>query len=528
MTDPFYKQQTKPHLTSKDEPIPEFIGPYKVETLLSKGGMSWLYLGIDPETKKPLALKTLPTSHIKNTEITERFQKESQVIALTNHPNIVKLYGEGTWENGLYIAMEWVHGISLRQFLTQQSFSLKRSLDILLQVSYALEHLHSHGVIHRDLKPENILISETGEVKVIDFGIAELLKEKPKKKTQAFLGTPSYMSPEQKEDPSHVTPASDIYSLGIIAYELITGRSSLGMIQLSFLPKDLGKIIEKALAVSLSDRYQNIKEFIHDLSSYLTSESFDKEKPEQDKVREILEVFKKTSQQISPFPAPVWAFADIGIAKVSSSSQFGLYYDVFKTSPDHMFFFLAAPVKQDFSSLFLAASLRGMIRSFMQPFLDAKKPFSPLSFLEFLNIQMKDDPLMKDFALSYLYLDASLDQLTFFNAGLSSLIHIPQNKKPRSLKNTHHLLSENALSEFSETIDNWNVGDTLIYHSLIPESQIPPEKVSQMELELSEILESEALLSAQSQAESAVKNIKTHSLFSSKETQALFSIQRIG
>jgi eukaryotic-like serine/threonine-protein kinase len=274
----FHKQDTLPNLVTEEEEvhIPEKIGPYKIETLLNKGGMSWLYLGIDPQTKHPLAIKTLSPAHLKDPASVERFLKESHIIALTNHPNIVKLYGEGRWEDGLYIAMEWIRGISLRQFLMQQSLSLKRSLDIVLQVSYALRHLHSHNVIHRDLKPENILITEDGEIKVIDFGIAQLGLEKPVQplfNQQGILGTPNYMSPEQKEDPSHVTFASDIYSLGIIAYELILGKLSYGVINISLLPKELRKIITKALAVSIEERYQNITDFIVDISRYLKSGS---------------------------------------------------------------------------------------------------------------------------------------------------------------------------------------------------------------------------------------------------------------
>ncbi len=523
MKDSFFTEPTKPHLTKEKQPIPDFIGPYKVEALLSKGGMSWLYLGIDPQTKKLVAIKTLPTSHIKNPEIIERFSKEAKVIALTNHPNIVKLYGEGTWEKGFYIAMEWIHGISLRQFLVERSFSLKRSLEILLQVSFALEHLHSHGVIHRDLKPENILIEESGAIKVIDFGIAQAIEDKP---SDSLVGTPSYMSPEQKEDPSHVTFASDIYSLGVIAYELITGAPSFGVIQISSLPKELGKIIEKALAISVSLRYQSILEFIHDLSTYLASESFDKEKPERDQVKEMLEIFEKTSQAISPFPAPLWDPADIGIAKTLSSSHFGLYYDLFKISPDHYFLFMASPSKQGLDPLFAATTLRGMVKAFMLK--QNEDTFKPSQLIEFLTQETQLDPLIRDFALSYLYLNSASNQLSFFGAGLSSLIHTRSGGAPRILHNKHSLLSDETLSEFSETLDNWTLGDTLIYHSLIPDPFLLEERKAHMETELSKIAEDSALLSAQPQAEQILKAIKSHSLFSTfKETQVVIAIQRI-
>lgn len=522
----FYKQDTQPSFIKPAhlEPLPAFIGPYKIELLLNKGGMSWLYLGIDPETKKLLAIKTLPIDHLKNAEITERFCKEARIIGLTSHPNIVKLYKEGTWEGGLYIAMEWIHGISLRQFLTNQSLSLKRSLEIILQVGLALEHLHSHGVIHRDLKPENILIAETGEVKVIDFGIAQLIQDPLLQKNHGILGTPNYMSPEQKEEASKATYASDIYSLGVIAYELILGKLSFGVIELSLLPKHLRQIIHKALAISISERYQTIGEFIHDLSSYLHSESIDKEKPDQDGVKEFLEIFQSVSRTLSPFPAPFSESIDIGIAKTKSSSQFGLYYDIFKFSQERYFLIMATPLLQGFHSLFSAASLRGSIKALMMH--QEVDTFSPLDFFKLLQNLTREDPLIQGFTFSALYLDPTLDQLTFLSAGGSHLIHIPAGAEARILRSINPLFSSQTASELSETTDNWNPGDLLIFHSLIPQGSAFPEKEAQMESDLKKIVEEEILLSVQPQAEAILKSCATNSLFSFKCTQAILSIQR--
>ena len=278
----FYKQPTIPDLisTELESPLPSFIGPYKIETLLSRGGMSFLYLGIHPETKAPLVVKVLSPSYVTHPEAVEHFLKEAKIIELTNHPNIVKLFGHGEWEKGLYIAMEFIQGISLRQFIMQHSLSRRRALEIILQVAYATLHLHSHGVIHRDIKPENILIGEEGEIKVIDFGIAQLHEEdQTPLQSSPTLGTPNYMSPEQKENPSQVTFASDIYSIGIILYELVVGKLSYGHINLSSLPKGLEKIAQKALAVSVKERYQKISEFIHDISQYLTTGELEKRAP---------------------------------------------------------------------------------------------------------------------------------------------------------------------------------------------------------------------------------------------------------
>ena len=148
----------------------------------------------------------------------QRFLREADIIALADHPNIVKLYRQGTWEGGLYIAMEFIGSLSLRKYILRNLISLKHALELVLEISMALCHLHAHGVIHRDLKPENILVTEVGEVKVIDFGIAQLLTDSPTdpRARRRLVGTPIYMSPEQKNDPESTSYPSDIYSLGII------------------------------------------------------------------------------------------------------------------------------------------------------------------------------------------------------------------------------------------------------------------------------------------------------------------------
>src|ERR1700730_17089661 len=202
----FHKQKTFPTIACKPftkDPPPEKIGPYKVEALLEKGGMSFLYLAAHPETKDPITIKVLFPEFLSNPEMVQRFLREAAIIALADHPNIVKLYGQGEWEGGLYIAMEFIQGISLRQYLLRNLISLKHALELVMEISMALCHLHAHGIIHRDLKPENILVTESGGVKVIDFGIAQLLTDNyrdPHSKRR-LIGTPIYMSPEQKHDP---------------------------------------------------------------------------------------------------------------------------------------------------------------------------------------------------------------------------------------------------------------------------------------------------------------------------------------
>jgi hypothetical protein len=257
------------------EEIPSHIGPYKIESLLEKGGMSILYLATHPKTNEPLVIKALLPELLTRKDLVERFLEEAKITLLPDHPNIVKLYGSGEWEGGLYIAMEFIEGISLKKYLLKNSLPLKQALKILIDIAHALCHLHTHGVIHRDLKPENILITKTGQIKVIDFGIAHLISEKPdpnKPAIQRIIGTPIYMAPEQKKDPDTVSYPSDIYPLGIIAYELIAGKFSHGKIHLSHVPKGLRKILYKCLQADPKKRYQDVVDLIGDLTNALNAD----------------------------------------------------------------------------------------------------------------------------------------------------------------------------------------------------------------------------------------------------------------
>ena len=267
MKDPlFSKNATQPIFAFKEKkPLPSYIGPYKIEKLFSRGGMSYLYLATHPSYKKKIILKVLSFALLKHREIVERFLKEAEIISLINHPNIVKLYEQGRFEKGYYIAMEFIEGKPLRFFIEKKKLSVKKALTYIQQVAFGLSHLHAHGIIHRDLKPENIIITEDENIKIIDFGIASINLEE----NSALSGTPTYMSPEQKKS-EQLSFNSDIYSLGLITYELISHKAFEGQIDLSGLDEQLSYILRKALAPSIQERYSEIGDFILDLSEYLS------------------------------------------------------------------------------------------------------------------------------------------------------------------------------------------------------------------------------------------------------------------
>jgi eukaryotic-like serine/threonine-protein kinase len=534
----FYKQNTLPDLISDEEdfPLPATIGPYKIESLLSKGGMSLLYLGLDqdphPKMKKTLIVKVLSPSYVNHPEAVDRFLTEAKVIALTNHPNIVKLYGQGEWEKGLYIAMEFIHGISLKQFIMQQSLSMRRALEIILQVAFALLHLHSHGVIHRDLKPENILITEEGEIKVIDFGIAQLHEDKETKTelSTKFMGTPNYMSPEQKEDPFSVTSATDIYSLGVILYELVLGKLSYGTIDLTSLPRGLKKIAEKTLAVSVKERYQNISQFIHDISQYLQSGELEKERPGADQAKEINERIQKVNLILSPINLPNWPQIDVGISKGRGASQLGLYYDLFRLPNNTYLVLIASTTSASVESAISIAVLRGMVRMQMGDYtLSGKGAFHPIPFIEKLNRMVFEDAIAEKFAMNLVLLDPFKELLCYVSCGFDSLLHIPQGQTDlRKLASENDLLGASATTEFAGTEDNWNAGDLLLMHSLALPPEAKPQERGPWDAALAEAVEENILLSAQSQSEAIFKKLSLSPTFSLVPyPKALISIQRI-
>lgn len=521
------KLRTQPHLTShEDKPLvcPTKIGPYKVESFFNQGGMSMLYLGSHGETSMPLVIKVLSPNFIQNKEIVDRFLKEAQIIAMTDHPNIIKLYGQGTWEKGVYIAMEFINGVSLRQFILKKALSQKRALEIILQVAYALCHLHTHGVIHRDLKPENILITESGEVKVIDFGIAQLQGElsfKDGEEKKKIIGTPTYMSPEQKINPLNVSYNTDIFSLGVITYELILGHLSHGIIHLDLLPKELSPIIEKALKVNPKERYQDIVDFITNISQYLKS-NFEEKELLEDPSSHILLSFEKTQNFLFPTNPPDWTNTDIGIAINDGVSLTGLYADFFKLPDGSSLIIVAEPLHEGVVSLIYTSHLKGIIKTLIHQ-LGFKKELQPVTFLQQINQMLLNDSEQK-FYLNLLLLNADKEEFSFISCGYTPLFYIQQgSKKVTLLPTPNPLLGSDNGATLLSTAANWYVGDRLL---LVTSEMLSNEKEATSHL--AKTLTNTLLFPPKQQVKKIFNEMnKNFRKTFSKRGGALISIQRI-
>lgn len=479
--DPFHKQPTHPGVPESESPyqpppIPKMIGPYKIESLLEKGGMSILYLGTHPESKEPVTIKVLSPKFLSNPEVIKRFLNEAEIIAMADHPNIVKLYGYGEWEGGLYIAMEFVQGISLRQYLLQTPMSLKKSLEIIIDIAYALCHLHTHGVIHRDLKPENILMTETGHIKVIDFGISQLLTQKgesPSQLKKRWIGTPIYMSPEQKENPETVSYPSDIYSLGIIAYELVLGKLSHGQIHISLMPKGLQKIMNKALQYKPEDRYHDIVDFISDASAYLHSANLQKEMKVGDYLTELSENLKQAYSLLIPSSPPHWPEVVIGIAGNKNIMATSHYYDFFQIHEDSYGVILGESHTKGAEGILNTAYLRGMVRALCN--LTTK----PSELASLLNEVIAKDRMEQIFSLSYLILFPKSNELRFISCGLGHLwLFSPDLNTFTKISTDNLALGIDPVAKFIDTSQPWQIGQMLLFcnlkEDLISEKMLKP------------------------------------------------------
>ncbi|MFH0963768.1 MAG: serine/threonine-protein kinase [Planctomycetota bacterium] len=243
------------------------VGGCRVERLVGCGGMACVYEATQLSLGRKVAVKILAPELTESPTALARFAREAKILADLRHPNIVEIYDRGTTEGGhFYILMEYVDGASYREVLRSKKMDVYAKLELLCLACDAVSHAHAKGIIHRDLKPENILVDRQGTVKVADFGIAALPRKTPGvdlTMTSALLGTPAYMAPEQRRRIREVDQRADIYSLGVILYELVTGELPEGAFappgkRNPEFPVELDAIVMRCLAPQASDRFEKV------------------------------------------------------------------------------------------------------------------------------------------------------------------------------------------------------------------------------------------------------------------------------
>lgn len=259
-------------------------GRYQILKHIGSGGMADVYMAKDRKLNRNVAIKVLKKEYVDDEKFLKKFQTEAQAIASLIHPNIVNIYDVGAESGVNYIIMELAGGITLKQYIQNKGrLSPKETVDISIQIASALSHAHKHHIIHRDIKPQNILISETGTIKVTDFGIAKAANSNTVTSTATAIGSVHYISPEQAKG-RFCDEKSDIYSLGITMYEMVTGQVpfdhengvTIALMHLQNeivppsqivegIPDSLEKIILKCVMKKPEERYQTADELIGDL-----------------------------------------------------------------------------------------------------------------------------------------------------------------------------------------------------------------------------------------------------------------------
>ncbi|MFP4343551.1 MAG: protein kinase domain-containing protein [Anaerolineales bacterium] len=267
------------------ELVGQTIGNYVVQEKIGQGGMSIVYRGVQTSLNRPVAIKFLEHSVRLDPMVNQRFQREAQAIAQLRHDNIVQIYDFGQYEHGHYMVMEYVEGTDLRQEIdrrlkAEQAFTVQEILTIVAQVGAALDYAHARGIIHRDVKPGNVFLTADGQAILGDFGLAMLQNRLSQMTLGKTFGTPEYIAPEQAMDSRAATPQSDIYSLGGIVYELVTGalpfeaESALSLAlkhvsedpiplrsRVPDLPPAVEAVVLKALSKEPDERFPSAKAF---------------------------------------------------------------------------------------------------------------------------------------------------------------------------------------------------------------------------------------------------------------------------
>ena len=270
-------QDATTDLTAIPDSLRDHFPQLEILRVVGRGGMGVIYQARQTSLDRDVAIKVIDRTISSDKTFLDRFDREAKALARLSHPNIVAVYDYGRTSDGLaYLLMEYVHGLNLREALQSMSIDATYALEIMDAVAQALEFAHSKGVVHRDIKPENVLLSDDGRIKLADFGIAKIndaaLPERKITATNQVLGTAHYLAPEQLTDRNEVDHRVDIYALGVILYELLTGNLPVGNFEPASrvnvqVSNAVDTVLLRALQQRPTARYQSVEEFRQALQS---------------------------------------------------------------------------------------------------------------------------------------------------------------------------------------------------------------------------------------------------------------------
>jgi len=336
---------SQPGFSAVPSRIPKQIGNYRIKQLIGSGGMGSVYLALQEQPRRTVALKLMKAGIASNSAL-RRFEYESQLLARLSHPGIAEVYDAGTHETpdgGVpYFVMEYISGARrITDYVREKNLSNKQRLELLLEVCAAIHHGHTKGVIHRDLKPDNILVDSHGRVKIIDFGVARATDSDMAAATMQtdigqLVGTVQYMSPEQMEaDPNDLDTRSDVYALGVVLYELLCEQLPYDVTNVklfdatrivreqeakrlstinSSLKGDVETIVLKALEKDRDRRYQSAENLAADIQRYLNAEPIMARPPS---LTYQVRVFARRNKALMTGVAAVFCALLLGLAGMS-------------------------------------------------------------------------------------------------------------------------------------------------------------------------------------------------------------------
>jgi serine/threonine-protein kinase len=263
------------------------IKDYEIISKIGQGGIAEIFMARQTSLNRPVAIKFLFPQFTSDSDIVRRFEQESVTIGRLTHPNIVHVIDKGKAGDRYYFIMEYVDGTSFKEIIYSKKHSLQHKLEIIIMVLKGLDYAHKNGVIHRDIKPANILLDKQGNALVADFGIAHIVNKTDPEMTDSdiIMGTLAYMSPEQKIASAKVEIPSDLYSVGVMVYEILAGTRPLGRFKMPSeinpnIPAKFDEILGKCLAPDPCDRYQRAVDLKDEILNVISRGKVEKE-PQQ-------------------------------------------------------------------------------------------------------------------------------------------------------------------------------------------------------------------------------------------------------